>query len=94
MHHKLNQLTVHPAAQKHDQSISKALPLKILPLGASIVYGTDSSDGNGFRLHLKELLEQGGNNVTYVGTIRHGNMTNNLCEACKLSEYQQGCITI
>jgi len=52
-----------------------------MPLGASIVWGTDSTDGNGFRLHLRNLLEQGGNNVSYVGTVFHGNMSNNACEA-------------
>ncbi|KAF2860094.1 carbohydrate esterase family 3 protein [Piedraia hortae CBS 480.64] len=55
--------------------------LRILPLGASIVWGQDSTDGNGFRLKLREMLEDHGNKVEYVGTVSHGNMTNNLCEA-------------
>ncbi|KAK5700885.1 hypothetical protein LTR97_005402 [Elasticomyces elasticus] len=49
------------------RSINNGLELKIMPLGASIVYGTDSTDGNGFRLRLRDLLESGGNKVSYVG---------------------------
>lgn len=52
-----------------------------MPLGASIVWGQDSTDGNGFRLLLRDMLEANGNNVSYVGTRFHGNMTNNACEA-------------
>ncbi|KAK4913976.1 hypothetical protein LTR49_017794 [Elasticomyces elasticus] len=63
------------------RSINNGLELKIMPLGASIVYGTDSTDGNGFRLRLRDLLESGGNKVSYVGTAFHGNMSNNACEA-------------
>ncbi|KAK4900316.1 hypothetical protein LTR27_002540 [Elasticomyces elasticus] len=63
------------------RSINDGLELKIMPLGASIVYGTDSTDGNGFRLRLRDLLESGGNKVSYVGTAFHGNMSNNACEA-------------
>ncbi|TKA82002.1 hypothetical protein B0A55_01733 [Friedmanniomyces simplex] len=62
-------------------SINNGVQLKITPLGASIVWGQDSSDGNGFRLHLRDLLERGGNNVSYVGTVFHGNMSDNACEA-------------
>ncbi|KAK4549928.1 hypothetical protein LTR36_005229 [Oleoguttula mirabilis] len=52
-----------------------------MPLGASIVWGQDSTDHNGFRLLLRTMLEANGNTVTYVGTRFHGNMTNNACEA-------------
>ena len=44
-------------------------------------WGQDSTDGNGFRLRLANLLETGGNNVTYVGDVNHGTMSNNACEA-------------
>lgn len=57
------------------------MPLKIMPFGASIVFGEDSTDGNGFRLRLRDMLEANGNTVSYVGTVFHGNMTNNACEA-------------
>ena len=64
------------------RSIDNRIKLKILPLGASIVWGTDSSDHNGFREHLRDLLEANhGNDVSFVGTRFHGNMTNNACEA-------------
>lgn len=64
------------------RSIDKSIELKILPLGASIVWGTDSTDHNGFREHLRDLIEANhGNKVSYVGTRFHGNMTNNACEA-------------
>lgn len=52
-----------------------------MPLGASITAGVDSTDGNGYRLDLQHKLEGDGNNVTYVGTRFHGNMSDNACEA-------------
>ena len=65
------------------ESINNGMDLKILPLGASITLGVDSTDGNGYRLDLRSLLEANGsgNNVTYVGTVHNGTMTNNACEA-------------
>ena len=42
--------------------------LRILPLGASIIAGFASSDGNGFRKSLYDTLRQT-NTVTYVGTL-------------------------
>nr|POE75507.1 hypothetical protein CFP56_53619 [Quercus suber] len=61
-------------------SINNGVDLKILPLGASITFGTDSSDGNGYRLALRNMLENNGNKVGYVGTLFHGSMTNNAME--------------
>ncbi|TKA82240.1 hypothetical protein B0A55_01686 [Friedmanniomyces simplex] len=46
-------------------------------MGASIVYGLESSDGNGFRLGLQNLLEANGTQVTMVGTQWSGNMSDN-----------------
>lgn len=37
--------------------------LRVLPIGASIVYGYASSDGNGFRYPLRNALVQGGRDV-------------------------------
>ncbi|ESZ92399.1 carbohydrate esterase family 3 protein [Sclerotinia borealis F-4128] len=51
--------------------------LRIQPLGNSITFGYLSSDGNGFRLALLDLLTAAGNTVQYVGSIQAGNMTNN-----------------
>jgi lysophospholipase L1-like esterase len=50
-------------------------------MGASIVYGLMSSDGNGFRLKLQQLLEANGTQATMVGTQYSGNMTDNHHEA-------------
>lgn len=57
------------------------MELRILPLGASITAGVDSTDGNGYRLDLQQKLEGDGNNVTYVGTRFYGQMKDNACEA-------------
>lgn len=38
-------------------------PLRVLAIGASIVWGYASSDGNGFRYPLRNALVQGGRNV-------------------------------
>jgi len=50
-------------------------------MGASVVYGLLSSDGNGFRLGLQNLLEANGTQTTMVGTQRSGNMSDNHHEA-------------
>jgi lysophospholipase L1-like esterase len=52
--------------------------LRILPLGDSITWGTLSTDGNGYRQDLLDLLS--GTPVQYIGSQRAGNMTNNLNE--------------
>jgi hypothetical protein len=50
------------------------VPLRILPLGASIVYGLLSSKGNGFRKPLRDQLRFDGWQVNMVGTKANGNM--------------------
>ncbi|KAL1602523.1 hypothetical protein SLS60_005939 [Paraconiothyrium brasiliense] len=52
-------------------------PLRILPLGASITWGQDSSQGNGYREYLRELLEQHSTVVDMVGTVHSGEMSDN-----------------
>ncbi|KAF7929599.1 hypothetical protein BELL_0068g00160 [Botrytis elliptica] len=54
--------------------------LRIQALGNSITYGFLSSDGNGFRLGLRNLLTSAGNTVQYVGSVRAGNMSDNFNE--------------
>jgi lysophospholipase L1-like esterase len=49
-----------------------------MPLGDSITWGYESSDGNGYRLGLQELLSE--NTVQYIGSQRSGNMTDNYNE--------------
>ena len=50
-----------------------------MPLGASITYGTASSDGNGYRAALRTQLvaEPGSNKVNMVGSRQAGTMLDN-----------------
>lgn len=48
-----------------------------MAMGASITRGVGSSDEDGYRLGLRNLLESDGNTVTYVGSVSFGNMSNN-----------------
>ena len=48
--------------------------MRILPLGASIVFGLKSTDGNGFRYELRNALVYGGNAVNMVGSHPCGTM--------------------
>ncbi|KAI1034833.1 hypothetical protein LB504_004407 [Fusarium proliferatum] len=45
----------------------KGKNLRILPLGDSITYGYKSSDGNGYRKPLRDLLVKAGNTVDIIG---------------------------
>ncbi|PQE32927.1 carbohydrate esterase family 3 protein [Rutstroemia sp. NJR-2017a WRK4] len=54
--------------------------LRIQPLGNSITFGYLSSDGNGYRLGLQDLLLADGNTVQYVGSVQAGNITDNFNE--------------
>ena len=44
------------------------------------MYGVGSSDGNGFRKDLMDLLRIN-TTSSYIGSVHAGNMTNNNCEA-------------
>ncbi|KAK3353281.1 SGNH hydrolase-type esterase domain-containing protein [Lasiosphaeria hispida] len=50
------------------------VPLRIMPLGASITWGQASSEGNGYRAELRYQLTSAGNVVNMVGSRQHGNM--------------------
>ena len=50
--------------------------LRILPLGDSITYGEGSSDGNGYRLALYDLLHLD-NDLDYIGRVKSGTMVDN-----------------
>jgi lysophospholipase L1-like esterase len=52
-----------------------------MPMGASLVYGLESDDGNGFRLGLQNLLQKNGSTVTMLGTQKSGDMSQNSHEA-------------
>jgi hypothetical protein len=62
-----------------DQRQYPNIPLRILPLGASITYGVHSSDGNGYRRRLKDQLRSEGWEVNMVGSQNSGNMRDNVC---------------
>ncbi len=52
---------------------------RILPLGASIVWGVGSSNGNGFRKPLRDRLRQAGwEHVNIVGSQNNGNMVDSV----------------
>ena len=52
-------------------------PLKIMPLGASMTYGYNSTDGNGYREELRNLLVGAGVSLDYVGSQKSGNAVDN-----------------
>ncbi|KAH8886549.1 hypothetical protein GQ53DRAFT_657685 [Thozetella sp. PMI_491] len=56
---------------------AKPFYLRVAPLGASIVNGYLSSDGNGFRKPLRDQLRQEGWPVNMVGGIKTGTMADN-----------------
>jgi len=65
----------------NDRATSNAIQLRILPLGASIVYGLKSTDGNGFRNALRNKLISNGNPaVDFIGSNHCGTMADNECE--------------
>ncbi|KAH7025801.1 SGNH hydrolase-type esterase domain-containing protein [Microdochium trichocladiopsis] len=51
-----------------------SVPLRIMPLGASITWGTESEDGNGYRKVLYDSLEELGFSVDMVGSQQSGDM--------------------
>lgn len=53
------------------------MQLRIMPLGASVVYGQSSTDRNGFRYGLRNKLVWGGNPVNMVGSRQSGLMADN-----------------
>ncbi|KAI0134472.1 SGNH hydrolase-type esterase domain-containing protein [Xylariales sp. AK1849] len=65
------------SSQLEPRQFAGGIPLRILPLGASIVHGVASSDGNGFRAALREQIVSGGNEVNMVGSNPNGTMADN-----------------
>lgn len=61
--------------------MQKGAQLKVMTMGASIAYGLMSSDENGFRKGLEDLLNENGADATMVGTQWSGDMENNHHEA-------------
>lgn len=54
--------------------------LRIMPLGASITEGHLSTDGNGYRSWIRQKLRSEDWEVQMVGSLRHGNMLDNVRE--------------
>ncbi|KAL4923744.1 SGNH/GDSL hydrolase family protein [Aspergillus undulatus] len=53
------------------------LLFRVLPLGASITYGTASSHGNGYRKALRDLMTSAGHEVNMIGSRHGGTMKDN-----------------
>ncbi|MCJ1424506.1 hypothetical protein MMC29_002394 [Sticta canariensis] len=58
--------------------VAPGMELRIMPLGASITYGSHSSDGNGYRCPLAENLS--GTKLRFIGSVQSGNMADNYNE--------------
>ncbi|KAI0853119.1 carbohydrate esterase family 3 protein [Daldinia vernicosa] len=69
-----------PRAKK---GFGNGVPLRIMPLGASITFGFGSSDNNGYRKDLRDKLEAAGNKVNMVGNNPSGTMKDNDTEGWK-----------
>ncbi|KAI1468018.1 carbohydrate esterase family 3 protein [Daldinia caldariorum] len=66
------------------QGLGNGVPLRIMPLGASITYGFGSSDKNGYRKTLRDrIVEANGNKVNMVGDNPSGSMRDNDTEGWK-----------
>ncbi|MEV7625048.1 SGNH/GDSL hydrolase family protein [Actinoplanes sp. NPDC089786] len=66
--------TVLVAAGLAAPSAAAADPIRVMPLGASITWGTASSDGNGYREGLRQHLAGAGVAIDYVGSQQSGTM--------------------
>ncbi|MGW3955242.1 FG-GAP-like repeat-containing protein [Streptomyces sp. NPDC004752] len=49
--------------------------LRVMPLGDSITYGVESSDGNGYRDELYDYLQGSAPSVDFVGSVQSGSMS-------------------
>ncbi|EEU44979.1 uncharacterized protein NECHADRAFT_122845 [Fusarium vanettenii 77-13-4] len=66
-------LTDHPTGQFSHLGATKK-PLRLMPVGGSVTYGVGSSDGNGYRQFLGDMLRADGYQVQFVGSRRSGSM--------------------
>jgi lysophospholipase L1-like esterase len=69
-------MTVNAGAQipSFSNNNNAGVPLRIMPVGASQVAGTGSTDGNGWRQNLYNLLTYDGKSVSYAGTQNFGKL--------------------
>ncbi|KAL4932389.1 SGNH/GDSL hydrolase family protein [Aspergillus undulatus] len=61
----------------HTPRATKPFLLRVMPLGASITVGYQSSDGTGYRKVLREQLRYAGWEVDMVGALANGTMKDN-----------------
>ncbi|KAH7360335.1 SGNH hydrolase-type esterase domain-containing protein [Rhexocercosporidium sp. MPI-PUGE-AT-0058] len=82
-----------------NRPFSNNVRLKILPLGDSITFGFQSTDGNGYRKHLLDKITTNGT-AQYVGSVRSGNMTDNHNEGhpgatiTQIGNFSRGSLTL
>jgi lysophospholipase L1-like esterase len=57
--------------------ITNSASLRLMPLGGSITYGVGSSDKNGYRKFLYDMLTSDGHVVEMVGSRKSGTMSDN-----------------
>ncbi|KAK0636773.1 GDSL-like Lipase/Acylhydrolase [Bombardia bombarda] len=57
------------------------VPLRILPLGASVTFGVGSTTGNSYRKNLRDTLRSSGHAVNIVGRHQSGEFIDNDVEA-------------
>lgn len=69
-----------PYTDLSKRGINNGIQLRVLPLGASIVKGLESTDGDGFRYGLRNQLMYTGNPVNMIGSVQAGTMADNDCE--------------
>ncbi|OQV02355.1 hypothetical protein CLAIMM_07568 isoform 2 [Cladophialophora immunda] len=62
---------------KHGPAPRRRIALRLMPLGGSVTYGQGSTDGNGYRGHLRQLLLLNGYEIDMVGSRKAGSMENN-----------------
>ncbi|KAF3058575.1 carbohydrate esterase family 3 protein [Daldinia childiae] len=65
------------------KGFGNGVPLRIMPLGASITFGFGSSDNNGYRKDIRDKIEANGNKVNMVGNNPSGSMKDNDTEGWK-----------
>lgn len=74
-------LKARQASSSPSSSSSSPVPLRIMPLGASVTFGIGSRTGNSYRKDLADLLVAAGQPVDFVGQFTNGDFTNNQVEA-------------
>lgn len=73
--------TSHSVVERSPDASSTKSQLRVLCVGASIVWGYGSTDENGFRQGLRSALVGAGHDVDMIGSRQHGSMSDNDVEA-------------